>query len=418
VKKTLRCISAALAFAGSAAAQIYADFQTSLGAFSCELYHTATPRTVANFITLAEGSRAWLDEGTGIVSKVKPPQPFYNGLTFHRVVNDILNGALAQAGSRRGDGSDGPGYIFPDEINGSVSATFKFDQPYVLAMANSGPNSNGSQFFITGTALPRLEGRYTVFGRVSSGTAVIDSIVSASADTNEKPLTPVVIQSVVIRRQGKEAAKFKATKQPLPKVTAAKFKTVALTDGNHRLLFPQKARSLSRIWTETPANPGWELVFERYLGSGEPTYKGGDVSLGGRTLPLPPPASWLRPSVVTYSTDALAPSRMNGWQLALGNEAGDFVMRFPLTGSPTYTFTEEGVATPQNGTITSVSYAPDGYGATLVIETSGLRPLRFRMAFDSFDGAVLAGRQAGSFWSLFGWGTLNDGTDFTMTRLP
>lgn len=418
MKKTLRCISAALAFAGSAAAQIYADFQTSLGAFSCELYHTATPRTVANFITLAEGSRAWLDEGTGIVSKVKPPQPFYNGLTFHRVVNDILNGALAQAGSRRGDGSDGPGYIFPDEINGSVSATFKFDQPYVLAMANSGPNSNGSQFFITGTALPRLEGRYTVFGRVSSGTAVIDSIVSASADTNEKPLTPVVIQSVVIRRQGKEAAKFKATKQPLPKVTAAKFKTVALTDGNHRLLFPQKARSLSRIWTETPANPGWELVFERYLGSGEPTYKGGDVSLGGRTLPLPPPASWLRPSVVTYSTDALAPSRMNGWQLALGNEAGDFVMRFPLTGSPTYTFTEEGVATPQNGTITSVSYAPDGYGATLVIETSGLRPLRFRMAFDSFDGAVLAGRQAGSFWSLFGWGTLNDGTDFTMTRLP
>ena len=418
MKKTLLCLSAALAFAGSAAAQIYADFQTSLGAFSCELYHTATPRTVANFITLAEGSRAWLDERTGLVSTVKPPQPFYNGLTFHRVVNNAPSFAIAQTGSRKADGSDGPGYTFPDEINEAVPASYKFDQPYLLAMANSGPNTNGSQIFLTGTTIPSLEGIHTVFGRVISGATVVDAILGVGVDANDKPLTPVVIQNVVIRREGSDAAKFKATKQPLPKVAAAKFKTVALTDGNHRLLFPQKARSVSRIWTETPANPGWELVFERYLGSGEPTYKGGDVSLGGRTLPLPSAASWLRPSVVTYTTDALAPTRMNGWQLALGNEAGDFVMKFPLTGSPTYIFTEEGSSTPQNGTITSVSYDPDGYGTSLVIETSGLLPLRFRMAFDSFDGTVLEGRQAGSFWSIFRWVSLNDGTDFTMTRLP
>jgi peptidyl-prolyl cis-trans isomerase A (cyclophilin A) len=418
MKKTLLFLSASLALAGSAAAQIYADFQTSLGAFSCELYHEITPRTVASFITLAEGSRAWLDEATGIVSTVKPPQPFYNGLTFHRVANDGPGFAIAQAGSRLADGSDGPGYSFPDEINASVPASYKFDQPYLLAMANSGPNTNGSQFFLTGTAIPGLEGLHTVFGRVSEGTAVIDAILGVTVDANDKPVVPVVIQGVTIRRVGKEAAKFKAAKQPLPKVAAAKFKTVALTDGNHRLLFPQKARSTARIWTETPANPGWELVFQRYLGSGEPTYKGGDVSLGGRTLPLPAASAWLRPSVVTYGSDALAPTRMNGWQLSLGNEAGDFVLTFPVTGTPTYVYTEEGATTPQNGTITSVSYDPDGYGATLVIESSGLLPLRFRMGFDAFDGAILSGRQKGSFWSIFRWVPLAEGTDFTMTRLP
>jgi len=418
MKKALLCLSVSLSFAGSAAAQIYADFQTSLGAFSCELFHTTTPRTVANFITLAEGSRAWLDGTNGIVSTIKPPQPFYNGLTFHRVTNDGPGFAIAQTGSRTADGLDGPGYSFPDEINESVPLSYKFDQPYLLAMANSGPNTNGSQFFVTGTAIPGLEGLHTVFGRVSEGSAVVDAILGVTVDANDKPVVPVLIQSVAIRREGKDAAKFKETKQPLPKVTAAKFKTASLTDGNHRLLFPQKARSTARIWTETPANPGWELVFARYLGSGEPTYKGGDVSLGGRSLPLPAPSNWLRPSVVTYSSDALAPTRMNGWKLALANEAGDFVLNFPVTGSATYVYTEEGTTTPQNGTITSITYEPDGYGANLIIESTGLLPLRYRMGFDASDGTVLSGRQKGYFWNFFSWVPLSDATGFTMTRLP
>lgn len=418
MKKTFLALLAAVGCSGSALAQVYADFQTSLGAFTCELFHTAAPRTVANFVTLAEGSRSWLDERTGLVSTVKPPQPFYNGLTFHRVVNDAPAFAIAQSGSRKADGTDGPGYTFPDEMDEAVPASFKFDQPYLLAMANSGPNTNGSQFFLTGTGIPHLEGLHTVFGRVTAGTAIVDAILGVEVDASDKPVNPVVIQSVLIRRVGKDALKFKQAKQPLPKVAAAKFKTVALTDGNHRLLFPQKARSTSRIWTETPSNPGWKLVFERYLAAGEPTYRGGDAPLGGRTLPLPAPGTWLRPSVVSYSADALAPTRLNGWQLSLANEAGSFVFNFPASGGGTYVYTEEGTTTPQNGTISSVDYAPDGYGASLVIQTSGLFPLRFRMGFDSFDGTALRGRQSGSFWSLFRWVPLNDGTDFTMTRLP
>ena len=418
MKKTLFAASALFAFAGSAAAQIYADFQTSLGAFSCELFHASTPRTVANFITLADGSRGWLDERSGRVATTKPRQPFYKDLTFHRVVNDAPAFAIAQAGSRTGDGTDGPGYTFPDEMRSDVPLSYKFDQPYLLAMANSGPNTNGSQFFLTGTAIPGLEGLHTVFGRVVAGTAVVDAILGVVVDTNDKPVTPVVIQSVAIRRVGKEAAQFKATKQPLPLVRAAKFKSVALGDGNHRLLYRQPAGSMTRIWTDTPANPGWKLGFERYLGPGDPLIPGADVPLGGRTLPLPAPTAWLRPSLVTYSADALAPGRLAGSKLVLTNEAGSFEFRFAATGGQTYSYLEAGAGTPQTGAITGVSYYPDGYGASVIVESAGLSPLRFRLAFDRADGSALEGRQSGSFWNLFRWVPLGDGEDFTLTRLP
>jgi peptidyl-prolyl cis-trans isomerase A (cyclophilin A) len=403
---------------GAASAQIYADFQTSLGNFSCELSHQATPRTVANFIGLAEGSRAWVDERDGQVSPLRSARPFYNGLTFHRVVNDAPAFAIAQAGSRKADGTDGPGYTFPDEMRSEVPSSYKFDQPYLLAMANSGPNTNGSQFFLTGSTIPGLEGLHTVFGRVVEGTAVVDAILGVAVDANDKPVTPVVIQGVAIRRVGKEAAKFKATKQPLPLVRAARFKSVALSGGNHRLIYRQVPRSMTRIWTETPANPGWKLGFERYLGPGDPLVPGADVPLGGRTLPLPAPSAWLRPSLVTYSADALAPGRLAGSKLALTNEAGSFEFRFAATGSQTYSFLEAGTSTPKTGTITGVSYYPDGYGATLIVESSGLSALRFRLAFDRAEGGALEGRQNGSYWSVFRWVSLNDGEDFTLTRLP
>lgn len=403
---------------GSAAAQIYADFQTSLGSFSCELSYETTPRTVANFIGLAEGSRAWADERTGQVSTTRPARPFYDGLTFHRVVNDAPAFAIAQAGSRTADGTDGPGYTFPDEIDPAVPSTSSFDQPYLLAMANSGPNTNGSQFFLTGTTIPHLEGLHTIFGRVVSGSGVVDDILEVEVDANDKPVTPVVIQGVVIRRVGKEAAKFKATKQPLPKLAAAKFKSVPLNDGNHRLLYKQPGASVTKIWTDTPANPGWELVFERYNGPGGAVIPGADVSLGGRVAPLPVASSWLRPVLVRYPAEALAPTQLAGRRLTLSNEAGDFVFDFAPTGNGTYAYTEEGTTTPQTGTITGLSYSPDGYGATLVVETSSLLALRFRLGFDGQSGATLEGRQSGSFWSLFRWVPLADGSPFTLAPLP
>lgn len=403
---------------GSAAAQIYADFQTSLGNFSCELSHQATPRTVANFIGLAEGSRAWVDERNGQVSTTRPARPFYDGLTFHRVVNDAPAFAIAQAGSRTADGTDGPGYTFPDEIDPARPETSVFDEPYLLAMANSGPNTNGSQFFLTGTAIPHLEGLHTIFGRVVAGTDVVDDILEVAVDANDKPVTPVVIQRVAIRRVGKEAAKFKASKQPLPRLAAVKFKTVPLNDGNHRLLYKQPGGSVTKIWTDTPANPGWELVFERYNGPGGAVIPGADVSLGGRVAPLPVASSWLRPVLVRYPAEALAPTGLAGRRLTLSNEAGEFVFDFAPTGNGTYRYTEAGQTTPQTGTITGLSYYPDGYGATVLIQSSGLLALRFRLAFDALDGVALEGRQSGSFWSIFRWVPLAEGSDFTLAPLP
>jgi cyclophilin family peptidyl-prolyl cis-trans isomerase len=416
--KVFSCLMVSGCLLGAASAQIYADFQTSLGNFSCELSYEETPRTVANFIGLAEGSRVWVDERNGQVSTTRPARPFYDGLSFHRVVNDAPAFAIAQAGSRTADGMDGPGYTFPDEIDPAVPETSAFDQPYLLAMANSGPNTNGSQFFLTGTTIPHLEGLHTIFGRVVAGTDVVDEILEVEVDANDKPVTPVVIQSVLIRRVGKEAAKFKATKQPLPKLAAAKFKAVPLTNGNHRLLYKQPGASATMIWTDTPANPGWELVFERYIGPGGAVIPGADVSLGGRVAPLPKPTAWLRPVLVRYPAEALAPTQVAGRRLTLSNEAGDFVFDFAPTGNGTYAYTEEGTTTPQTGTITGLSYSPDGYGATLVVESSGLFPLRFRLGFDGQSGASLDGRQSGSFWSIFRWVPLADGSSFTLAPLP
>jgi peptidyl-prolyl cis-trans isomerase A (cyclophilin A) len=177
----LRWLMSLLVISGSATAQIYADFQTTAGHFTCELSHQETPRTVANFISLAEGTRRWVDERNGLLSSASTRQPFYNGMAIHRVVN-AEGFQLMQAGSKRGDGTDGPGYELPDEMNAKVPATYRFDQAYRIAMANAGPNTNGSQFFITGTAMNGLEGKHTVFGKVVSGQSVIDAILETQVD--------------------------------------------------------------------------------------------------------------------------------------------------------------------------------------------------------------------------------------------
>ncbi len=189
----------------AARAQIFADFQTSMGDFTCELDHAAAPQTVANFVGLATGERKWIDPANGIV---RENTPFYDGLTFHRVVANFMN----QGGSRNGLGTDGPGYQFPDETENGLS-----HQAHVISMANSGTYTNGSQFFITAAATPWLNGRHTVFGSVTSGIPVVDAI-NGVATVSEKPVVPVVIEKVTIRRVGEAAGSFDIHSQGLPGV--------------------------------------------------------------------------------------------------------------------------------------------------------------------------------------------------------
>src|SRR6516225_10804193 len=166
----------------------YAIFETSLGNVVIKLLDKEAPKTVENFVGLAEGTKEFTNEKTG----KKEKRPFYDGLIFHRVIPDFM----IQGGCPHGTGMGGPGYKFADEFHPSL----KHSKPGKLSMANSGPNTNGSQFFITVAATPWLDNRHTIFGEVVEGQDVADKISKTPRDGSDRPRTPVVLQKVRIER--------------------------------------------------------------------------------------------------------------------------------------------------------------------------------------------------------------------------
>ncbi len=167
--------------------QLVATLATTHGDIAINLFPNHAPKTVRNFVELAEGSREWTDPRTRQPSTAK----FYDGLTFHRVIPNFM----IQGGCPLGTGTGGPGYSFADEFHPELS----FDRPYLLAMANAGPNTNGSQFFITVAAADHLNGGYSVFGEVVTGQEVADAISKVPRDDQDKPNTPVQIVRIAIR---------------------------------------------------------------------------------------------------------------------------------------------------------------------------------------------------------------------------
>jgi peptidyl-prolyl cis-trans isomerase A (cyclophilin A) len=164
---------------------------TSMGRITCQFYQKQAPQAVANFIALAEGAKDWIDPATG----QKQHKPYFNGTVFHRVIP----GFMIQGGDPTATGTGGPGYSFRDEIDPAL----KFDQPGRLAMANSGPNTNGSQFFITEQAYDSLNQHYTLFGQCDEPSLlVVKAIGRVRRNSDDKPLTPVVLKTVTIVREG------------------------------------------------------------------------------------------------------------------------------------------------------------------------------------------------------------------------
>ena len=181
-----------------------AVLETSLGTIVCELFGDKAPKAASNFMDLAQGKKEWTDSKTG--KKVKTH--FYDGLIFHRVIPNFM----IQGGDPLGNGTGGPGYQFEDEIN----ADLQFDRPGRLAMANAGPNTNGSQFFITVAKTPWLDppkGRYTIFGQCAQGLDVADKIVNVPRGDSDRPLEAVVIKKVTIREVKPVAPKEKKKKK-------------------------------------------------------------------------------------------------------------------------------------------------------------------------------------------------------------
>jgi peptidyl-prolyl cis-trans isomerase A (cyclophilin A) len=161
---------------------------TSMGNIVSRLFDADAPKTVANFKGLATGTKPWSNPATGKLQH----HPLYSGTVFHRVIPDFM----IQGGDPLGTGNGDPGYKFEDELQSSRV----FDHPGLLAMANSGPNTNGSQFFITVAPTPWLNGHHTIFGEVVSGQEVADAISKVPRDSDDKPLTPVKILKIAIRK--------------------------------------------------------------------------------------------------------------------------------------------------------------------------------------------------------------------------
>ena len=165
-----------------------ATLHTNRGDIRLKLFAEQAPKTVSNFTSLAKGEPTWRDQELGR----ERDTPFYDGIIFHRVID----GFMIQGGCPKGIGNGGPGYDFEDEFAPGLT----FDQPYILAMANAGPGTNGSQFFITVGPTPHLQNRHTIFGEVAddASRAVVDEVARTATDARDRPVEAVVIERVTI----------------------------------------------------------------------------------------------------------------------------------------------------------------------------------------------------------------------------
>jgi peptidyl-prolyl cis-trans isomerase A (cyclophilin A) len=169
---------------------LYATLHTTAGDIRLQLFPNHAPKTVRNFVELAEGTREWTDPRTG----ARQAKPLYDGTIFHRVIPNFM----IQGGDPMGTGMGGPGYTFADEFHPELF----FDRPYLLAMANAGPGTNGSQFFITVAPTTWLTGKHTIFGEVAdqAGRDVVDRIAKVATGRNDRPVEDVVLESVEVQR--------------------------------------------------------------------------------------------------------------------------------------------------------------------------------------------------------------------------
>jgi len=171
-------------------ADTYATLETSMGPIRVRLFPDTAPKTVENFIGLATGAKRWRNPATG----AEETGPLYDGTVFHRVIPNFM----IQGGDPLGNGRGGPGYQFEDEVDGP----HRFDRPGYLAMANAGPHTNGSQFFITQVPTPWLDGKHTIFGEVVEGMEVVDAMAAVDRDPMDRPVEDLRLERVTIEQNG------------------------------------------------------------------------------------------------------------------------------------------------------------------------------------------------------------------------
>ena len=294
---------------------IFADFETSLGCFTCRLEPGLAPKATAHFVGLATGQCAWLDWHSGSAKFTS----YYDGLTFTRVVP----GTLIQAGFARGPTNSGVGYVLREEFDPPLS----FDAPAVLALANTGPNSTGPEFFVTLTNQPDFDGKYTILGRVTEGWDAVKAIGQIPVAGTSTPLTNVRIQHITIRRVGTEAEAFDIHAQGLPLGTNVPL-AVQVEAAGVALQFSNRLFANNLLFSSTNLAT-WTC---RNLGIG--------LSLplqSSLTLPVAEQAQFFRLAQVRYPSTTLAPPALAGQSLWLHfSDGSTVVLTFHADGSASY----------------------------------------------------------------------------------
>jgi peptidyl-prolyl cis-trans isomerase A (cyclophilin A) len=299
---------------------IFAEFNTSMGSYTCRLEYVLAPKACANFIGLATGQRSWLDLPSGVVKT----NPFYDGTTFHRVIAGFMN----QGGSPNGQGTDGPGYSFVDEFSPSL----RHDGFGVLSMANSGPDSNGSQYFITVSAQPQLNDVHSVFGRLYGGSNVVYAINHVATDArNDKPLVNVVVNNIIIQRIGASAMAFDINAQSLPLVTNLNLK-IANAGANVSLTFSNRLYADNRLYASSNLTSwiGTSLGIEVAADYSNSLLRSANL-----------PKEFYRMAQVQYPPSLFVPKSVlnKTLTLAFANNNGTFVIGFNAAGGGSYTWT-------------------------------------------------------------------------------
>lgn len=358
---------------------IFADFTTSKGKFTCWLDYTNAPRTVANFIGLATGQRAWMDWNAGQVRT----NPFYNGQTFHRVITNFM----IQGGSPNGLGNDGPGYVILDEFSPSL----RHNRWGTLSMANSGVNSGGAQFFITVTnSTPWLDNQHAVFGWLltnGGGSNVVYSIsrVATDPNNNNKPWTNVVITNIVIRRVGTAASNFNILTQPLP--TMQKVATKITKNGQEAVIsFTNVLYAHNRLFES-------DNLTNRYWTNNDLTFDVTTPVLSSVTRTPDGSRRFFTLTRAQYPSSTWTPRSITGRTLTLNYTNSDASIRetnrviFTTSTNGTYVSSSSG-----SGSVTGYDWYQDVYkGYVWPLEGSGFYPMTLELDFTSDTGGMISG---------------------------
>lgn len=377
--------------------QIYADFTVSqggtpLGTFRARLDHDKAPRTCANFIGLATGQRQWLDVTNG---KLQAGVPYYNGLTFHRLIHHFM----IQGGSPNGTGTDGPGYTIQDEFHPDLRHSGR----YILSMAKTSlPHTTGGQFFITLAEASWLDDVHSVFGEVIDGQEIIDAFANAAAfptDGADKPLVPIVMDSVQIT--GLESSGFDMD-DPAHALTRILSVTGALS------VIPGGAVDYAPA---VPLAAGQQLSVFRSLdlsswSSLRSMHAGYDTApvATGRIDTASNAKAFYRLVQVEYPESKTPGALANRTLVVDAPGAGGIItLEFDASGSGGSCHYTGG--TGSSGTIEYVDYAPSGYGATLVVDTSNLIPLLISMGLDGESSTEITGQHSLRGWNGVAWGS-------------